>query len=85
MIIKVTFKFCKVIINISLNATRILLKWEFKAFTIVSGSATSTPLNLMVVLVELHFFTKNEVDIRPYFLSVPNGTLLAAYDSIAHV
>ena len=33
------------------------------------------PSSLMVVLIELWFFTKNAVDIRPYFLTFPNGTL----------
>ena len=33
------------------------------------------PLSLMVVLIELCFFTKNALDIPPYFVTVPNGGL----------
>ena len=50
-------------------------------FAIVSGSVKLMSLSLMEVLLEL-FFKKNAIDIRPYFLTVPNGTL-AGYDNIA--
>ena len=51
------------------------IKIGIDAFAIVSGSATWKPSSLIVVLIELRFFSKNAVDIRPCFFTLPNGSL----------